>query len=106
MPRLATLTRLRATLREQFGHSDFRAGQKDAVKAVGAGKDTVVLLPTGHGKSVCYQVPAIAAASDGRGVTIVVSPLIALMQDQVDQLEGRGVRAAALHSHLDGTERG
>lgn len=104
MPRLATLTRLRATLRERFGHCDFRAGQKDAVKAVAAGKDTVVLLPTGHGKSVCYQVPAIAAAADGRGVTIVISPLIALMQDQVDQLEARGVRAAALHSHLDSTE--
>ncbi|MCR9164584.1 MAG: RecQ family ATP-dependent DNA helicase [Nannocystaceae bacterium] len=101
MPRLATLTRLRATLRERFGHAEFRAGQREAVEAVGAGKDTVVLLPTGHGKSVCYQVPAIAAAADGRGVTIVVSPLIALMQDQVDQLEARGVSAAALHSHLD-----
>lgn len=104
MPRLATLTQLRTTLRETFGHSDFREGQKDAVKAVGAGKDVVVLLPTGHGKSVCYQVPAIAAAAEGKGVTIVVSPLIALMQDQVDQLEARGVRAAALHSHLDSTE--
>ncbi len=104
MSRFATLSRLRATLRERFGHADFRAGQNDAIKAVGAGKDTVVLLPTGHGKSVCYQVPAIAAAADGCGVTVVVSPLIALMQDQVDQLEARGVRAAALHSHLDNTE--
>ncbi len=88
-------------LREVFGHDDFRPGQRDAVLAVVAGKDALVVLPTGGGKSLCYQVPAVVAARRGRGVTIVVSPLIALMEDQVAALTGRGVVAAALHSHQD-----
>ncbi len=66
-----------------------------------AGRDAAVLLPTGAGKSLCYQVPAVAAFERGRGTTIVVSPLIALMNDQVDALTGRGVAAAAIHSHQD-----
>lgn len=95
----------RAVLQEVFGHGAFRAGQADAVEAVLAGRDAVVLLPTGAGKSVCYQVPAIALARAGRGTTIVVSPLIALMIDQVEALVGRGVAAAALHSHQDDDEQ-
>jgi ATP-dependent DNA helicase RecQ len=91
----------RAVLEEVFGYGAFRAGQADAVEAVLAGRDAVVLLPTGAGKSVCYQVPAIALARAGRGTTIVVSPLIALMIDQVDALVGRGIAAAAIHSHQD-----
>jgi ATP-dependent DNA helicase RecQ len=91
----------RAVLREIYGHADFRPGQADAVDAVLAGRDAVVLLPTGAGKSVCYQVPAVALARAGRGTTLVVSPLIALMIDQVDALVGRGVAAAALHSQQD-----
>src|SRR6476659_4983949 len=95
----------RAVLGEVFGYPDFRAGQADAVDAVLAGRDAVVLLPTGAGKSVCYQVPAIALARAGRGTTIVGSPLIALMIDQVEALVGRGVAAAALHSHQDDDEQ-
>ncbi|MBK6923318.1 MAG: ATP-dependent DNA helicase RecQ [Deltaproteobacteria bacterium] len=90
-----------AVLREVFGYDDFRDGQREAVAAAIAGHDTQVLLPTGSGKSLCYQVPALVAARAGRGTTIVISPLIALMQDQVGALHGRGVSARALHSHMD-----
>jgi len=95
----------RAVLREVYGYAEFRAGQATAVEAVLAGRDAVVLLPTGAGKSVCYQVPAIALARQGRGTTIVVSPLIALMIDQVEALVGRGIAAAALHSHQEDDEQ-
>src|SRR6476659_4473774 len=95
----------RAVLGEVFGYPDFRAGQADAVEAVLAGRDAVVLLPTGAGKSLCYQVPAITLARAGRGTTIVVSPLIALMIDQVDALVGKGIAAAALHSQQEDEEQ-
>jgi ATP-dependent DNA helicase RecQ len=91
----------RAVLRSVFGYDDFRGGQAVAVDALCAGRDAVVLLPTGAGKSLCYQVPAIVAARRGGGTTLVVSPLIALMNDQVAALAGRGVAAAALHSQQD-----
>lgn len=102
--RLCTVTQARTVLKRVFGYAEFRDGQAEAVEHTVAGRDVVVLLPTGRGKSVCYQVPAIAAAQRERGVTVVVSPLIALMQDQVAQLEARGVQAAALHSHLSSEE--
>jgi len=89
----------RQVLEEIFGHCDFRPGQADAVAAAVAGRDAIVLLPTGSGKSLCYQVPALVASRGGRGTTLVISPLIALMRDQVGALAARGVRAAALHSH-------
>lgn len=95
----------RDVLAEVFGHAAFRPGQAEAVSAVLGGRDAAVLLPTGSGKSVCYQVPAIALARAARGTTIVVSPLIALMQDQVGALRGRGVAAGALHSHQDDDEQ-
>ncbi len=91
----------KTVLREVFGFSSFRAGQEEAVKAVVAGRDAVVLLPTGRGKSLCYQIPALAYRRAGRGPALVVSPLIALIDDQVNALRGRGVEAAALHSNLD-----
>jgi ATP-dependent DNA helicase RecQ len=94
----------REVLREVFGYAAFRAGQEAAVDAVLAGRDAIVLLPTGAGKSLCYQVPAMALARRGR-TTLVVSPLIALMNDQVAALAGRGVAAAALHSHQDDEAR-
>jgi ATP-dependent DNA helicase RecQ len=75
------------------------------VEALVEGRDTVVLLPTGAGKSLCYQVPALVASRRGHGTTVVVSPLIALMSDQVSSLCGRGVRAAALNSHQSAEER-
>lgn len=105
MPRLGTVRDAKAVLRDVFGYPGFRSGQHEAVAASVAGKDAIVLLPTGHGKSLCYQVPAIVAARAGRGTTLVVSPLIALMQDQVGQLNGRGIEAAALHSHQDAEEQ-
>lgn len=94
-----------AVLREVFGHPRYRPGQRDAIKAAVAGRDVVVLLPTGRGKSLCYQVPAMVARRRGRGTAVVVSPLIALMDDQVSQLRGKGVKAAALHSHRTPEQR-
>ena len=91
----------REVLARVFGHADFRRGQADAVEAALGGRDAVVLLPTGSGKSLCYQVPALVLAGRGAGTTIVISPLIALMQDQVAALSARGVAADALHSHQD-----
>jgi ATP-dependent DNA helicase RecQ len=102
---IASQPEARAVLRDVFGYPDFRPGQNEAVAAVASGSDVVVLLPTGQGKSLCYQVPAIAAARAGRGTTVVISPLIALMHDQVSALCGRGVRAAALHSQQDADEQ-
>jgi ATP-dependent DNA helicase RecQ len=95
----------RTVLAEVFGYADFRAGQREAVTATVEGRDALVLLPTGSGKSLCYQVPALVARRNGRGATIVISPLIALMHDQVTALCGRGVAAAALHSHQDAGEQ-
>ncbi len=83
-------------LHERFGYPAFRAGQAEAVSSVLAGKETVVILPTGGGKSLCYQVPALILP----GLTIVVSPLISLMKDQVDALERRGIPAAFINSSL------
>jgi ATP-dependent DNA helicase RecQ len=91
----------RAALQEVFGYPDFRDGQREAVAAAVRGEDAVVLLPTGSGKSICYQVPAVLAHRAGRGATIVISPLIALMHDQVAALCGRGVAAGSLDSHQD-----
>ncbi|MAG30172.1 MAG: ATP-dependent DNA helicase RecQ [Deltaproteobacteria bacterium] len=101
----ASLGEARRVLADVFGHPDFRPGQAEAVEAALAGRDAVVLLPTGSGKSICFQVPALVMADRGVGTTIVVSPLIALMQDQVGALVARGVAAAALHSHQDGDEQ-
>ena len=84
-------------LRQVFGHADFRGPQADVITHVCEGGDAVVLMPTGGGKSLCYQVPALVRSGTG----VVVSPLIALMQDQVQGLRERGVRAASLNSSLD-----
>jgi ATP-dependent DNA helicase RecQ len=88
-------------LRDVFGYAGFRGGQREAVEATLAGRDALVLLPTGAGKSLCYQVPAIVRARRGEGTTIVISPLIALMNDQVSALAARGVAVAALHSQCE-----
>ena len=97
--------RAEATLTAFFGYDGFRPGQAEAVEASLAGRDVVVLLPTGLGKSLCYQVPALAESRAGAGTTLVISPLIALMHDQVKALVGRGVRAGALHSHQGDEEQ-
>ncbi|MHB1305229.1 MAG: DNA helicase RecQ [Acidiphilium sp.] len=88
-------------LRRVFGHGGFRGRQGEIVAHVTAGGDAIVLMPTGGGKSLCYQLPALCRP----GVAIVVSPLIALMRNQVEALRQLGVRAAALNSSLDAAER-
>ena len=91
-------------LHEVFGYAAFRGEQGSVVDHVTAGGDALVLMPTGGGKSLCYQVPAIARHRAGRGVTVVVSPLIALMHDQVGALEEAGVHALFLNSTLTSEE--
>ena len=90
----------RDILKEVFGYAQFRGPQQDIIAHVVAGGDALVLMPTGGGKSLCYQIPAIARQRAGLGVAIVVSPLIALMHDQVGALHEAGVDAAFLNSTL------
>ncbi|WP_295641522.1 DNA helicase RecQ [uncultured Methylibium sp.] len=97
----AASTDPQAILQQVFGYGSFRGAQAEIVDHVVAGGDALVLMPTGGGKSLCYQVPAIARHRAGRGVTVVVSPLIALMHDQVGALEEAGVHAAFLNSTLE-----
>jgi len=91
---------LQTILRQVFGYEAFRGPQQAIVDHVVAGGDALVLMPTGGGKSLCYQIPAIARQQAGHGTTIVVSPLIALMHDQVGALHEAGVEAAFLNSSL------
>jgi len=95
-----TLDDAREALRRTFGYPDFRGGQGDAIAAVLAGRDVLVLMPTGGGKSLCYQVPALVLPHP----TLVVSPLISLMLDQVDALVGAGVAATFINSTLSDAE--
>jgi ATP-dependent DNA helicase RecQ len=88
-------------LTERFGHACFRDGQERAIDAALAGEDVLVVMPTGAGKSLCYQLPAAAS----EGYALVISPLIALMKDQVDSLERSGIAAATVHSGLGPDER-
>ena len=90
----------RSALERYFGYSDFRPGQDEAVRLALSGRDTLVVMPTGGGKSICYQVPALVFP----GLTIVVSPLIALMLDQVSALERKGISAALINSTLSTDE--
>jgi ATP-dependent DNA helicase RecQ len=87
-------------LEEVFGYGEFRGPQQAIIEHVVAGSDALVLMPTGGGKSLCYQIPAIAREQRGQGITVVISPLIALMQDQVGALDEAGVSAAFLNSTL------
>ena len=88
-------------LRTHFAHQSFRPGQERIIEAVLAGHDVLAVMPTGSGKSLGYQLPAVTLP----GTTIVVSPLISLMKDQVDELNRRGIAAGALHSMLDGVAK-
>src|SRR5690348_5432075 len=96
----SSLENARAALHEHFGYPAFRPGQEAAVESVLAGRDTLVVLPTGGGKSLCYQVPALMLP----GLTVVLSPLISLMKDQVDALAARGLPATFVNSTLSASQ--
>ena len=96
----SALSPAHSVLQDVFGYEQFRGPQQAIVEHVIGGSDALVLMPTGGGKSLCYQVPAIVRQQQGRGVTIVISPLIALMHDQVGALHEAGVDAAFLNSTL------
>jgi len=95
------VTKWRNLLRRTFRLQRLRPGQREVIESVLAGRDTLAIMPSGAGKSLCYQLPTLQM----RGTTIVVSPLIALMKDQSDKLEERGVDAAAVNSALSARER-
>ena len=92
---------LPAALKEHFGYDAFRKGQEAVVRSVLSGRPTIAILPTGGGKSLCYQLPALLL----EGTTVVVSPLVALMKDQVDALRARGIAATFVNSSLPEAER-
>ena len=94
---MADLAAATSLLRTVFGFASFRAGQAEIIETILAGRDVLAVMPTGSGKSLCYQLPALL----GDGLAVVVSPLIALMRNQVAQLRGYGVAAAALNSAND-----
>ena len=87
-------------LHKYWGYPDFRGIQKEVIESIGAGKDTLGLMPTGGGKSITFQVPALSK----EGVCIVITPLISLMKDQVDHLKHQGIRSAAIYSGMSRDE--
>lgn len=97
---VAATENLQAEMLRRFGHAEFRPGQEQVVRALLAGRSALAVFPTGGGKSLCYQLPALLMG----GLTLVVSPLIALMKDQVDALRARGIPAARLDSTLTAAE--
>src|SRR3712207_3134022 len=95
------LPKLRRTMRSVFGHARLRPGQEEVIRSVLEGRDTLAVMPTGAGKSLCYQLPALHLG----GTTVVVSPLISLMKDQVDKLGDAGLDAAQVNSSLTAREQ-
>ena len=96
-----TLSRARAVLSQRFGHHDFRPGQAAIIETVLEGRDVLAVMPTGSGKSLCYQLPAVLR----EGCALVISPLIALMKDQVDALRAQGIAATYVNSSLPPREQ-
>ncbi|HEV7517181.1 MAG TPA: ATP-dependent DNA helicase RecQ, partial [Thermoanaerobaculia bacterium] len=99
-PLAPPLSGLRRTLRRHFGFRSLREGQEEVIRSVMAGQDTLAIMPTGAGKSLCYQLPGMELP----GTTVVVSPLISLMKDQVDKLHELGIEAAQVNSTLTASE--
>ena len=95
------LEKIEQALKQYFGHETFRAGQREVIEHALSGQDTFVLMPTGGGKSLTYQLPALLMP----GLTVVISPLIALMHDQVDRLRANGIAATFVNSTLSFDER-
>src|SRR6185295_13243845 len=95
------LTKMKRTMREVFGLDKLRPGQAQVIRSVLEGHNTLAIMPTGAGKSLCYQLPSLHIA----GTTIVISPLISLMKDQVDKLEEAGLVASQLNSALSSQEK-
>ena len=93
-------TAMYATLKKHFGYDEFRPLQKDIIERVLAKEDCLVLMPTGGGKSLCFQLPTLLQD----GLTVVISPLISLMKDQVDALIQNGIKAAYINSSLTQAE--
>ncbi len=93
-------SQIKSILKKYFGYEEFREGQKEVIESIVKGQDTLAIMPTGAGKSLCYQVPALAL----EGVTIVISPLISLMKDQVDALNNMEIKATYINSTLSNSE--
>lgn len=99
--RMHSISAALTSLQQHFGFADFREGQREVIAAILEGKNAVVVMPTGSGKSLCYQLPALMF----EGATVVVSPLIALMKDQVDALRARNLPATFINSSVDEKEQ-
>jgi ATP-dependent DNA helicase RecQ len=97
---LAEMEDIEGILKKYYGYSSFRKGQKKVIESILAGRDTTAVMPTGSGKSVCYQIPALIF----EGLTIVISPLISLMKDQVDALKEMGIKASYINSSIGSKE--
>lgn len=100
-PELTSLNQARAAFQKIWGYDDFRPPQGEIVSSLLAGKDTMIIMPTGGGKSICFQLPALLQT----GLTLVISPLVALMENQVQELRSRNLPAALLHSQLPTQQR-